>query len=1053
MMVRPSPSASIALRASTFDELSALLPACRAAGKALELSEAEQWWLATASEKIYTALVTSEYGSAVGIASSLAAVRATLLARLRLQKSGGDLAAIVDHHREWLSTLEAALATVRPDDLGLEGSRSLMELATRPFSQLIRAVLAQELDTVADQLHVADDILVQLAAEPMRRFRLGIGGSLEADLKIHAAERTRLDGDRAEPDRETYASWAFSSAHGFEAFLTRFPVLARWLSLSTGQVIRNSRRLFARLIADREALGLGHAGPIRLEAIELGKSDAHCGGDSVSILHLRGTDGPTKIVYKPRSVAAERAWNEILAMASQGAGLRLPCYTVHDRQAYGWCEYIPHGLNQVDDWADVAAIYTQLGAYLGLFYLFGGTDLHLENVLISGANAYVVDCETLLGVPVLGAHAGRGTLADSVYRTGLLEWPGATGASASLKLSGIGGGGSFKLSEPVPVVRGDADTTTLRVELEPDVEVDLGFDNRIFCCGRLADPADFLAEMTAGFEKVCRLLSSDEDVIKPVEAALEKLKVRFVNRATESYSRALRAAQHPRCLMDPLEVDLMFELFCTNQKRYDLSGRIAREEVRQLWCADIPYFVSEATGRDIASGLGEVVHTSSTTPLEAGMGRLKHFDMRSAEQQSRYIRGAFGSHGDDREFQAVLLSYAERIGELLSVDESRLTDHPWWTYQFDWTGKRRAPVDTSLYDGSAGIALFLAYLNHLAPSERVKASAEVALRHCLASESPTEVGAFRGLGSRLYVLAHLSQLWRSDELAREACHVVAQIDPLIEHDRDYDVLVGGAGALKCLLAAEGVGGASTLAAARRCGEHLLRNALESGDTISWAPSDPSIATANLTGFAHGAAGVGCALIHLGDRLGERRYIDAGLAAYRYEALHFDQTARDWIDLRTSPAVARRSKRRFANAWCNGASGIGLSRLDSWRRIRHARLMEEANIACSATIENFHSLGNDTLCHGRSGNLELLLRMALLRDDHALRLEVQAQSYNIMRDLEDILATPLDSPDADVSPGLMIGLAGIGMFLLRLAHPDCVPSPLLLDAPISTASCA
>ena len=120
--------------------------------------------------------------------------------------------------------------------------------------------------------------------------------------------------------------------------------------------------------------------------------------------------------------------------------------------------------------------------------------------------------------------------------------------------------------------------------------------------------------------------------------------------------------------------------------------------------------------------------------------------------------------------------------------------------------------------------------------------------------------------------------------------------------------------------------------------------------------------------------------------------------------------------------------------------------DSWRRVQHPKLLEEANIACSATIENFHSLGNDTLCHGRAGNLELLLQMAQLRDDHALRLEVQAQSYNIMRDLEEVLSVPLNSSNSEVSPGLMIGLAGIGMFFLRLAHPELVPSPLLLDPP-------
>ena len=858
-------SASIGLRASTFDELTSLLAACELREDVTDLSEAEEWWLTTTSHKLYTALATSEYGSGAGVVSSLASIRATLLKQLQFERRGGDLPAISDYHGEWLSTFEAALAALGRSEPDLTPSESLLELATRPFSQLIKVTLAEGLEALADELRVADDVLIQLAAEPVRRFRLGIGGALEAELKVRAAKCNALDGGAA-PTPDIDPSRLFRSKADFTRFFTQFPVLARWLSLCASQAILNSQLLFSRLIADRELLGLAHAGPICIAAIELGKSDPHCGGNSVSILQLRGPCGSTKVVYKPRSVAAERTWNEILETVSLGAGLNLPRYAVYDRDGYGWCEYLPHGLNEVDSRSDVAAIYSQLGAYLGLFYLLGGTDLHLENVLISAANAYVVDCETLLGVPVLGALAGAGTLADSVYRTGLLEWPGAVaGASAPRKLSGIGGGGSYTSTDPIPLVKGEADPTALRVELERDVEIDLGLSNRIFCCGQLVDPADFVPQMTTGFETICRFLSTSPGVVDSLETALAEVKVRFINRATESYTRALRAAQHPRCLMDPLEVDLMFKLFSANQKRYDLSGRIAREEVRQLWRADVPYFLSNANSRDVVSGFGELVHRTPITPLEAGIQRIKRLDARCLEQQARYIKGGFGK-GEPRELQAVLLSYAERIGELLSIKDGSV-DQQWLAYQFDRSGRRRVPVDFSLYDGSAGIGLFFAYLNHFAPRPSFKASSDVALAHALASGATTNVGAFRGLGSKLYLLTHLGQLWRSDELAQKAARVIAQIGEYIERDREYDILMGAAGALKCLLAAESVAD-TALDVAQRCGEHLLRHASTTGATVSWPPSDPSIATANLTGFAHGAAGVGCALIHLGDRLAE-----------------------------------------------------------------------------------------------------------------------------------------------------------------------------------------
>ncbi|NEO94560.1 MAG: hypothetical protein F6K56_31995, partial [Moorea sp. SIO3G5] len=41
-----------------------------------------------------------------------------------------------------------------------------------------------------------------------------------------------------------------------------------------------------------------------------------------------------------------------------------------------------------------------------------------------------------------------------------------------------------------------------------------------------------------------------------------------------------------------------------------------------------------------------------------------------------------------------------------------------------------------------------------------------------------------------------------------------------------------------------------------------------------------------------------------------------------------------------------------------------------------------------------------------------------------------------------------STTKDLFPDLMLGIAGIGMHFLRLAYPERVPSPLMLDPPPS-----
>src|SRR5690606_13001508 len=137
----------------------------------------------------------------------------------------------------------------------------------------------------------------------------------------------------------------------------------------------------------------------------------------------------------------------------------------------------------------------------------------------------------------------------------------------------------------------------------------------------------------------------------------------------------------------------------------------------------------------------------------------------------------------------------------------------------------------------------------------------------------------------------------------------------------------------------------------------------------------------------------------------------------------------------------RNGRHYANAWCNGAAGIGLTRIHSWALLGKDAdaLLHEARQALTATMRGFPRLMNDSLCHGRSGNAELFVRFAELSGEPAFRMEANVQAQTQWRNLED--ARP--GPESGFFPGLMLGLAGFGMHFLRLARPESTPSVLLL----------
>jgi lantibiotic modifying enzyme len=310
------------------------------------------------------------------------------------------------------------------------------------------------------------------------------------------------------------------------------------------------------------------------------------------------------------------------------------------------------------------------------------------------------------------------------------------------------------------------------------------------------------------------------------------------------------------------------------------------------------------------------------------------------------------------------------------------------------------------------------------------------------------IGVFQGATGLIYLLTHLSQLWNQPTLLALAADLIDDLIPCISQDRYFDVLHGVAGIIPVMLSLAEAGYDQAINCANLCAQHLLQNAIGENNTLSWPCHQPELAQANLTGFSHGASGIGWALILLGCYIKENEYITAGRQAFAYEATKFDVAQRDWYDLRTSMIKLNGKLPHFANTWCNGAAGIGLSRIASWAALGKVDddLLREAYTALSATLRNFDKLGNDSLCHGRAGNAELLLRIAKLRDEPYLQMEANVQAQAQWRNFEKTRHWICGTGGSEVVPDLMSGLAGIGMHFLRLAYPEQIPSPLLLDPP-------
>ncbi|MGK5550211.1 type 2 lanthipeptide synthetase LanM family protein [Actinomadura kijaniata] len=962
-------------------------------------------------------------------------------------------------HGEWLPTYRAALERFSPGLFPTAAWRNDETYYARyakvcePF--LIE--LGRRLNTMRGLGTTIDPQVVNdFQRHFLDRFELMLAWALEAHGKVYC-KQAGIDPEKAtEEDYRRYLEETFRDAGSYHRFYLEFPVLGRWLAHVTRLVSDSALELAERLTADSALLAetLFDREITAFRSARPGESDYHAGGRSVVLVEVELSDGERrKLVYKPRCIRSEAAVQRLLGRLRDDGVLGFRPRAVLPREGYGYEAFIPSGRNHVDSPDGVARIYEELGGYLAIFYVLGGSDLHFENVIIADGHAHVCDCETVLGVLPVGQGRARpeGTLLDSVFKTGLLEWPtsatsGPDGETA-MRISGYSGGEAYEMPTPVPRINDRRATFGASVTHTTGVRVRPSASNRVFLDGELVRPEEYAGSIATGFDRVYAWFQRGPREF--VDEIFRGTAARFINWGTQIYSQLLMSARHPRCLVEPLEVDLLANTVRTFPRSWDHSGVLAERELVSMWRLDVPLFGADAHGDRLRHDHTETLDSPlEVSPVGFALRRIERLSERNRHQQGQYIAASL-STGDtaSESFRRTCVEYATRVGErLVRALRDPGAPSPWTSYQL--TGGRPVEVDveTDLYHGTAGIALFLAYLDALAPRPEFRRAARRAADHALEARDGERIGAFSGTGGLIYLLTHLHHLWHEPAYLDRARALARELAERVDDDKRYDVLGGAAGLIPVLAGLARATGGEGLDLAHACAEHLLRHAEADGDTLSW-PCEPGEAVANLTGFSHGTAGIGWSLILLGRLTGQDRYVDAGRRAFAYEARHFDKDEQDWYDLRVNSGGTLRNGRHYANAWCNGAAGVGLSRIASWALLGKddEPLLREAHQGLSATMRNFPRLMNDTLCHGRAGNAELLLRFGLLHEEAAFRIEANVQAQTLWRNLDEAEQGTSDAT-AGFFPSLMIGMSGFGLHFLRLAAPDRVPSPLLLDPP-------
>lgn len=962
-------------------------------------------------------------------------------------------------------------------------SFGLLELV-RPLGQhhhdLLRSRIAEAQQRHGNQETVDD-------AHPVLRPDLtGLAGMITATL----VREMHLRGDElpGETPEARFASFAESLRDPVTAvrLLSRYPVLAREVveELTTWVEVRATftERLLAALPDLADLLGVETVALNDIADVSFGAGDTHNGGQTVAIVEL--ADGH-KVVYKPRSIAVERHFYDLVAwLNARGMTHPLRQLKVLDRDSHGWTEFVAEA--PCADTEAAGRFFWRQGACLALLHMLRAQDMHVENLIAAGEYPVFVDLEAAFQVPPHGSDPEAQTwsmafVQESVLGVGLLPQRFVQSGSdgpRTVDMSGLTGGPGELTPMPLPHWL-DAGTDRMRVARG---HLPMSGGQNLPKLDRTAVAVEaFRPHLLAGFETTYRILLAHRDELTAADgplAAFADDQIRPILRGTMTYARLLLESWHPDVLRDALDRACLFELLARGHKEKLGRAEIVDSECTQILVRDVPSFHTKVGSVDLYDRFGPLVRDflpmSGMTAITRRLAEMGEADLRrqlwcveaslnaaqigETTRQDVVVRRPLAGTGIDRD---TALRAAFVLGDRLveTAMRDRLTGRPGWltlslvSEQY-WNV---VPAGFESFSGINGVALFLGWLGEAGGQARHRADAE-AIAGMLAEQAgrwavadsrvlaKAGIGAFTELGSSMLTLAHLGALWQSDVLLKSAAQLVPVLTARFADDEHLDVIAGTAGAALALLALHEVSPDDrTEQALVSAGDTLLAAAENHGPGIGWRTAIGS--RGPLLGFSHGASGMAVALARLAAATGHDRFAEAAAAAVRYEHAQFDAEAGNWPDERdiTPPGV-------FMDAWCHGAAGVAIARAELLGHVDIPEVTADLAAAVSRVRrdlvehDDVTGVGNHSLCHGDLGLVE-----ALHAGGRALgRQDLVDTAQRAARTVAQVVLAGEERcgvPKGMHTPGLMMGIAGIGYGLLRAAEPGVVPNLLALAAPV------
>jgi type 2 lantibiotic biosynthesis protein LanM len=948
--------------------------------------------------------------------------------------------------------------------------------ALAPIIESAKSRLQFRLGSIAQSSHgqlfdpqkLSEDLLASLTNKVERM--LLRAAVLELNIARLSGE---LKGDDSISRFQSFVRSLATSA-GRRRFLTAYPVLGRQIVTAIRTWLRSSSNLAQHIADDWVAINTVFSpgsplGPVTRVVPDLG--DAHRGGATVTLVSWANG---VSVVYKPRTSTIDGHFQQLLQWFNdQGIRHKFLILNCLARSNHGWMSFVE--ASPPTDELALQRYYYRQGCLIAILYLLNATDFHAENIITAGEHPVPVDLETLIqpsftnlsDSPADPRIEALRFIDNSALMTGVLPENSPLDHEAGADPSPLGyvAGSLSPLAVPV-LINAGSDLMRIelrRVPLSPLANLSLREVEPEY----LVSHIDHILEGFADIYKLC--LSHRRDLLNGPLAVFRGDETRVVIRPTVWYETLLQTSFHPDVLRDALDRERHFDALWRDMPRQPELVPCIKHERKDLWRGDIPVFNARTDRGSLYDSDGRVVSgirlQSGRQRLEVRVANLSQIDLK---RQAWIIRAALSRTAiaridelprpilHDLSLSAhmkseALVAAAETVGRHLSeIAFQSSSCAQWITVRYENSGSRPIRVlEADLYDGLVGIALFLGWLAKLTNENAYKT---LSVRAWNAARSEVERGTLTnlgmsGLGGAIYGFSQLGRLWEDHSVLDLSHKCASKVAEMIEADDQFDFMAGSAGAISGLAALNDVDPQDyILELVRLCADHLVGRASSRPEGISWLPrtlKSAGTTSGPLSGFAHGGAGIAIALFKAAELLNDARYLKVARQAISLEQTSFEPDRGIWRELRDNRTLGLLRAPR-SGFWCRGGIGIGLSRILCLTLLEPESLAtarQEIDSALEMAIAQRRS--NDSLCHGDVGNLELMLQAASVFDMPYWREMAESRAAGVVASINEN-GLRCGYPFGVEVPGLMVGLAGIGYGLLRVASPDRVPAVLALS---------